>query len=49
LRVGYAWLLLQQSPPEAARALELLDDVRTEITVYGGAVDLGYCDTERAR
>ncbi len=49
LRVGYAWLLLQQSPPQAARALELLDDVRSEITAYGGAVDLGYCDTERAR
>lgn len=49
LRVGFAWLLLQQSPPEAARALELLDAVRADITEYGGAVDLGYCDTERAR
>lgn len=49
LRVGYAWLLLQQSPPEAARALELLDGVRDDMRTHGGAVDLGYCDTERAR
>lgn len=49
LRVGYAWLLLQQSPPAAERALELLDKVRDDMRAHGGAVDVGYCETERAR
>lgn len=49
LRVGYAWLLLQQQPPEASRALALLDGVREEMKAHGGAVDVGYCETERAR
>ncbi len=49
IRVAYAWLLLQQSPPEAVRALDLLDSVRPELVDHGGAVDVGYCDTERAR
>lgn len=49
LRVAHAWLLLQQEPPEAARALELLDGVRAELVDHGGTVDVGYCDAERAR
>jgi tetratricopeptide (TPR) repeat protein len=49
IRVAHALLLLQQSPPEAERALELLDSVRPDLVDHGGAVDVGYCDTERAR
>ena len=49
LRVAYAWLLMQQSPPEADRALKLLDGVSDEMRAHGGAVDVGYCETERAR
>ncbi|MGH8774787.1 MAG: tetratricopeptide repeat protein [Jiangellaceae bacterium] len=49
LRVAYAWLLLQEESPDAERALELLDGVRRELVDHGGAVDVGYCDTERAR
>src|SRR5919106_1335481 len=49
LRVCYAWLLLQQSPPEAEHALDLLDSVEQEIQTHGGAIDLGYYATERAR
>ncbi|HEX6336621.1 MAG TPA: helix-turn-helix domain-containing protein [Jiangellaceae bacterium] len=49
LRVCYAWLLLQQQPPEAEQALDLLDRVADEIQVHGGAIDLGYYATERAR
>jgi tetratricopeptide (TPR) repeat protein len=49
LRVAHAWLLLQQNPPEAARALEVLDGVRDEMRSHGGAVDMGYFETERAR
>ena len=49
LRLAYAWLLLQQSPPEAEHALEMLDNVRGEIVTHGSKVDVGYCDAERAR
>ena len=49
LRVTYAWLLLQQSPPEAERALELLDGTRSSLVEHSGAVDVSSCDTERAR
>jgi tetratricopeptide (TPR) repeat protein len=49
LRVAYAWLLLQQQPPEAVRALELLDSVRGSLVRHGSSVDVGSCDTERAR
>jgi transcriptional regulator with XRE-family HTH domain/lipopolysaccharide biosynthesis regulator YciM len=49
LRVAYAWLLLQQHPPEAERALELLDSVRSGLVEHAGSVDVGSCDTERAR
>ncbi len=49
LRVTYAWLLLQQHPPEAGRALELLDSVRGGLVEHGASVDVGSCDTERAR
>jgi tetratricopeptide (TPR) repeat protein len=49
IRVAYAWLLLQQSPPEAVRALDLLDSIRPDLVDHSGAVDVGYCDTERAR
>jgi tetratricopeptide (TPR) repeat protein len=49
IRVAYAWLLLQQSPPAAEQALALLDSVRGELVTHGSAVDVGYCDTERAR
>jgi tetratricopeptide (TPR) repeat protein len=49
LRVCYAWLLLQQQPPEAEHALDLLDGVADEIRMHGGAIDLGYYATERAR
>jgi tetratricopeptide (TPR) repeat protein len=49
LRVTYAWLLLQQHPPEAERALQLLDSVRGGLVEHGGPVDVGSCDTERAR
>jgi transcriptional regulator with XRE-family HTH domain len=49
LRVTYAWLLLQQSPPEADRALELLDGTRSSLVEHGGSVDVSSCDTERAR
>jgi tetratricopeptide (TPR) repeat protein len=49
IRVAYALLLLQQSPPEAERALELLDSIRPDLIDHGGAVDVSYCDAERAR
>jgi tetratricopeptide (TPR) repeat protein len=49
LRVTYGWVLLQQEPPDASRALELLDDVRDSVAEHAGPVDLGYCETERAR
>ena len=49
LRVTYAWLLLQQTPPEAERALELLDGTRSSLVEHSGAVDVSSCDTERAR
>jgi transcriptional regulator with XRE-family HTH domain len=49
LRVTYAWLLLQHSPPAAKRALELLDGTRSSLVAHGGSVDVGSCDTERAR
>jgi tetratricopeptide (TPR) repeat protein len=49
LRIAHAWLLLQQSPPEAERALEMLDSVRPEAEAHASSVDLGACDTERAR
>ncbi|MBD0293448.1 MAG: tetratricopeptide repeat protein [Jiangellaceae bacterium] len=49
IRVAHAWLLLQQQPPDAERALQLLDAVRTELVAHGSTVDVGYCDTERAR
>lgn len=49
LKVAHAWLLLQQQPPQAERAMELLDNVRADVRTHGGAVDVGYCDTERAR
>jgi tetratricopeptide (TPR) repeat protein len=49
LRVAYAWLLLQQQPPEAQRALDLLDSVRGSLVDHGSSVDVGSCDTERAR
>jgi transcriptional regulator with XRE-family HTH domain len=49
LRITYAWMLLQQSPPQAEHALEMLDKVRGELVLHGSTVDVGYCDTERAR
>lgn len=49
IRVAYAFLLLQQTPPEAEQALVLLDRVRDELVTHGSAVDVGCCDTERAR
>jgi tetratricopeptide (TPR) repeat protein len=49
LRITYAWMLLQQSPPRAEQALEMLDKVRGELVLHGSTVDVGYCDTERAR
>jgi transcriptional regulator with XRE-family HTH domain len=49
LRVTYAWLLLQQFPPQAEKALDLLDSVRSDLVEHGGPVDVGSCDAERAR
>jgi transcriptional regulator with XRE-family HTH domain len=49
LRVTYAWLLLQQSPPDAERALALLEGTRASLVEHAGAVDVSSCDTERAR
>jgi len=49
LRIAYAWLLLHQSPPEARRALDLLEDLRPDAEVFAGSVDVGSIDTERAR
>ena len=49
LRVTYAWLLLQQYPPQAEKALELLDSVRSDLVEHAGSVDVGSCDAERAR
>jgi tetratricopeptide (TPR) repeat protein len=49
LRIAHAWLLLQQSPPEAERALEMLEAVRPDAESHASSVDLGACDTERAR
>jgi tetratricopeptide (TPR) repeat protein len=49
LRVAYAWLLLQQSPPDAEQALDMLDRVRGEIVTHGSTVDVSSCDAERAR
>jgi tetratricopeptide (TPR) repeat protein len=49
LRIAYAWLLLHQSPPEARRALDLLENLRPDAEVFAGSVDVGSIDTERAR
>jgi tetratricopeptide (TPR) repeat protein len=49
LHVAYAWMLLQQTPPHASKALDMLDGVRQEMADHAGPIDLGYCDTERAR
>jgi transcriptional regulator with XRE-family HTH domain len=49
LRIAYAWVLLQQTPPAAAQALAMLDGVRDDLAGSAGAIDAGYCDTERAR
>lgn len=49
LRIAYAWLLMQGPEPRAEEALALLDRIRDEIATHGGAVDVAYHDTERAR
>lgn len=49
LRTTYAWLLMQGDEPQSQQALDLLDGMSSEISVHGGAVDVAYYDTERAR
>ncbi|HLR97190.1 MAG TPA: tetratricopeptide repeat protein [Jiangellaceae bacterium] len=48
LRIGYAWLLLQ-GEGHSEQALTMLDSVREDTSTHGGAVDVGYLETERAR
>lgn len=54
LRVAQAGLLLEQDPPDASRALDLVDAVYAELSGRGDgaepdAVELTLCETERAR
>lgn len=49
VRTAYAWLLLRQDPPAAAKAEELLSAARELLSDAGSEIDLAYCDTELAR
>lgn len=56
LRVAQAGLLLEQDPPDASRALDLVDAVYADLsgrrgdgTAEADAVELTLCETERAR
>lgn len=49
LRVTYAWLLMQGPEPRAQEALEMLERIGDDIAIHGGAVDVAYHHTERAR
>ena len=50
LRIVYAGLLLRARPEEAARARELLNQVRAEINASSaGEIDVAWCLTELAR
>src|ERR687898_943301 len=41
--------LMAESRGDIGQALEMLDKVRGELVLHGSTVDVGYCDTERAR
>jgi len=49
LKTAYAWILLQQRPPQAEQAEPLLVSAMKDLIDEGSAVDLAYCETELAR
>lgn len=49
LRTAYAWLLLQQRPPQPEAAEALLVTALATLAEVGTEVDLAYCETELAR